>query len=520
MSLLERMGKSGGSTQKTEEKTGQLLSRMTEKKEPQEAEKNQNTQEAQPVDIVENETQETKEVETLENVVEAPEKVSVSSLWKSTTAQKTSAPKNKEEDEHTVDEKTKQIIENTHKEVATILSRTEAVETKEEIEKLIEEIVDENNPEMKRTDKAKVVKTVFDEITGLGPLEELLNDPDISEIMVNGPKQIYVEKRGKLTKSKVTFNDEEHVRRIIDRIVTPLGRRIDDSNPMVDARLADGSRVNAIVPPLALNGSTITIRKFSDTPLGINDLIGFGSMSKDMAEFLEACVLGKLNVLVSGGTGSGKTTLLNVLSAFIPADERIVTIEDAAELRLMQDHVVSLESRPANLEGTGAITIRDLVRNALRMRPDRIVVGECRGGETVDMLQAMNTGHDGSLTTAHANSPRDALLRIETMFMMSGMEIPVTAIRQQIAGALDVIVQQARLRDGSRKVISISEVTGMEGDIITTQEIFKYRIDGYDSNNKVVGRFVSTGVKPQCCEKMAANGAKINDHWFFEERMR
>lgn len=335
--------------------------------------------------------------------------------------------------------------------------------------------------------------------------------------MVNGPNQIYVERKGKLVLSDVKFQDEEHVRRIIDRIVTPLGRRIDDSNPMVDARLKDGSRVNAIIPPLALCGSTITIRKFSDTPLTIENLMKFGSLSPEMAGFLEAGVRGKLNILVSGGTGSGKTTLLNVLSAFIPHDERIVTIEDAAELKLMQDHVVSLESRPANLEGTGAITIRDLVKNALRMRPDRIVVGEVRGGETLDMLQAMNTGHDGSLTTAHANSARDALARIETMVMMAGMDLPVTAIRQQCAGALDLVVQQARLRDGSRKITSICEITGMEGDIITTQEIFKYVVDGMDKNNKFVGHFESTGVVPKCCEKVKTNGVDMDNRWFFKE---
>ena len=366
-------------------------------------------------------------------------------------------------------------------------------------------------------DKAYIVKSVQNEITGLGPLEELISDSTVSEIMVNGPNQVYVERKGKLVLSDVKFQDEEHVRRIIDRIVTPLGRRIDDSNPMVDARLKDGSRVNAIIPPLALCGSTITIRKFSDTPLTIENLMGFGSLSPEMAGFLEAGVRGKLNILVSGGTGSGKTTLLNVLSAFIPHDERIVTIEDAAELKLMQDHVVSLESRPANLEGTGAITIRDLVKNALRMRPDRIVVGEVRGGETLDMLQAMNTGHDGSLTTAHANSARDALARIETMVMMSGMELPVTAIRQQCAGALDLIVQQARLRDGGRKITSICEITGMEGDIITTQEIFRYVVDGLDSNNKFTGHFESTGVVPQCCDKVKSNGVEINNSWFFRE---
>ena len=411
------------------------------------------------------------------------------------------------------------IAEGTHKEVAAILSKRENVDEKE-IEQLISEVMDESNPDLKRVDKSRIAREVLNEITGLGPLQDLINDEEISEIMVNGPNQIYVEKKGKLTKTDVTFQNEGHVRRIIDRIVSPLGRRIDDSNPMVDARLADGSRVNAIIPPVALCGSTVTIRKFSHTPLTIENLINFGSLSTDMAEFLEAGVHGKLNILVSGGTGSGKTTLLNVLSAYIPADERIVTIEDAAELKLLQDHVVSLESRPANLEGKGAITIRDLVRNALRMRPDRIVVGEVRGGETVDMLQAMNTGHDGSLTTAHANSPRDALLRIETMFMMAGMEIPVSAIRQQIAGALDIIIQQARLRDGSRKIISISEVTGMEGDVITIQEIFKYKNEGYDEEHKSIGEFVSTGVKPKCCDKMVANGVKLKDEWFFEQDTR
>lgn len=409
-----------------------------------------------------------------------------------------------------------EIIDETHKEVAAMLAKIDNVSSSD-VETLINDYISENHPEIGRVDKAYIVKSVQNEITGLGPLEELISDSTVSEIMVNGPNQVYVERKGKLVLSDVKFQDEEHVRRIIDRIVTPLGRRIDDSNPMVDARLKDGSRVNAIIPPLALCGSTITIRKFSDTPLTIENLMGFGSLSPEMAGFLEAGVRGKLNILVSGGTGSGKTTLLNVLSAFIPHDERIVTIEDAAELKLMQDHVVSLESRPANLEGTGAITIRDLVKNALRMRPDRIVVGEVRGGETLDMLQAMNTGHDGSLTTAHANSARDALARIETMVMMSGMELPVTAIRQQCAGALDLIVQQARLRDGSRKITSICEITGMEGDIITTQEIFRYVVDGLDSNNKFTGHFESTGVVPQCCDKVKSNGVEINNSWFFRE---
>ncbi len=409
-----------------------------------------------------------------------------------------------------------QVIDETHKEVATMLAKMDSV-TETDLESLIDEFITENYPEIGRMDKGYITKSVQNEITGLGPLEDLIGDNSVSEIMVNGPNQVYVERKGKLVLSDVKFQDEEHVRRIIDRIVSPLGRRIDDSNPMVDARLKDGSRVNAIIPPLALCGSTITIRKFSDTPLTIENLMGFGSLSPEMAGFLEAGVRGKLNILVSGGTGSGKTTLLNVLSAFIPHDERIVTIEDAAELKLMQDHVVSLESRPANLEGIGAITIRDLVRNALRMRPDRIVVGEVRGGETLDMLQAMNTGHDGSLTTAHANSARDALARIETMVMMAGMDLPVTAIRQQVSGALDLVVQQARLRDGSRKITSICEITGMEGDIITTQEIFRYVVDGMDNDNKFIGHFESTGVVPHCSEKIKSNGVEVNNRWFFEE---
>lgn len=409
-----------------------------------------------------------------------------------------------------------EIIDETHREVAAMLAKIDSV-SEVEVESLIDEFITENHPEIGRMDKNSIIRFVENEITGLGPLEDLLNDETVSEIMVNGPNQVYVERKGKLVLSDVKFQDEEHVRRIIDRIVSPLGRRIDDSNPMVDARLKDGSRVNAIIPPLALCGSTITIRKFSDTPLTIGNLMNFGSLSPEMAGFLEAGVRGKLNILVSGGTGSGKTTLLNVLSAFIPHDERIVTIEDAAELKLMQDHVVSLESRPANLEGIGAITIRDLVRNALRMRPDRIVVGEVRGGETLDMLQAMNTGHDGSLTTAHANSARDALARIETMVMMAGMELPVTAIRQQVSGALDLIVQQARLRDGSRKITSICEITGMEGDIITTQEIFRFVVDGMDSDNKFIGHFESTGVVPHCSDKIKSNGVEVNNRWFFEE---
>lgn len=402
-----------------------------------------------------------------------------------------------------------------HTDVAAQLAKQSVQKSDDEIADLIEASITELAGELSRKDRARITTEIMNEINGFGPLEILLNDPGISEIMVNGPKQIYVERSGRLEKTGVVFQNDEHVRRIIDRIVSPLGRHIDDSTPMVDARLPDGSRVNAIIPPLSLCGPCITIRKFSSTPLTIKNLISFNSLSQNMARFLEAAVKGKLNILVSGGTGSGKTTLLNVLSAFIPSNERIVTIEDAAELKLMQDHVVSLESRAANLEGTGMITIRDLVRNALRMRPDRIIVGEVRGGETLDMLQAMNTGHNGSITTAHANTPRDALLRMETMVMMAGMEFPVSAIRHQVAGALDLIVQQARLRDGTRKITSISEISGMEGDVITLQEIFRYQTDYYNESGKSVGRFISTGTRPKCADKIIDNGIAVDEKWFY-----
>lgn len=408
-----------------------------------------------------------------------------------------------------------ELRDRVHTYVAAQLAKQDSQKSDEEIAELIDESISELAGELPRKDRARVATEIMNEITGFGPLEMLLNDQSISEIMVNGPKQIYVERAGKLEKTGVVFQNDEHVRRIIDRIVSPLGRHIDDSTPMVDARLPDGSRVNAIIPPLSLCGPCITIRKFSSTPLTIKNLISFNSLSQNMARFLEAAVKGKLNILVSGGTGSGKTTLLNVLSAFIPSNERIVTIEDAAELKLLQDHVVSLESRAANLEGTGMITIRDLVRNALRMRPDRIIVGEVRGGETLDMLQAMNTGHNGSITTAHANTPRDALLRMETMVMMAGMEFPVSAIRHQVAGALDLIVQQARLRDGTRKITSISEISGMEGDVITLQEIFRFQTDYYNESGKAVGRFISTGTRPKCADKIIDNGIAVDEKWFY-----
>ena len=378
--------------------------------------------------------------------------------------------------------------------------------TREVLEKILEEHRDSIPPELSRE---RLAKEVLDEALGLGPLEDLLDDPEITEVMVNRKDRIYVEKRGKLFLSGRRFSSDRAILNVIERIVSPLGRRIDESSPMVDARLKDGSRVNAIIPPLAIQGPTLTIRKFSKDPLGIEDLVRFGSLTREMGEFLRLSVHHRKNIIISGGTGSGKTTLLNVLSAFIPSDERIVTIEDAAELRLPQEHVVSLEARPPNIEGKGAVTIRDLVKNALRMRPDRIVVGECRGGEALDMLQAMNTGHDGSLTTGHANSPRDIIARLETMVLMSGMELPVRAIREQIASAIDLVIQQSRFRDGTRKVTHITEVQGMEGEIITLQDIFVFKPRGYDPDGKVLGEMVSTGFIPRFIEDLREQGEKI-----------
>jgi len=364
--------------------------------------------------------------------------------------------------------------------------------------------------ELTLAERAQIKQEIIDEQLGLGPLEDLMRDEAVSEIMVNGPKRIYVERAGKLTLSSRTFNDDRHVRLVIERIVAPLGRRIDESSPMVDARLPDGSRVNAIIEPLSLKGSTLTIRRFGTKRLGIDDLVRFGSIPQDAVGFLKATVEGRLNVVVSGGTGTGKTTFLNILSNFIPEGERIVTIEDAAELALNQDHVVSLEARAANIEGKGAVHIRDLVKNSLRMRPDRIVVGECRGGEALDMLQAMNTGHDGSLTTLHANTPRDALSRLETLVLMAGFDLPVKAIREQIASAVDVIVQIERMRDGSRKVVSVTEVVGMEGDIVTIQEIVRYQARGLSDDGKVVGDFQYTGVQPHYMPRFEENGVHFD----------
>jgi pilus assembly protein CpaF len=370
-------------------------------------------------------------------------------------------------------------------------------------------VLDDNPFAVPRGDRARIVADICDEMLGLGPIEPLLKDDTITEVMINGPKQIFVERAGKLFLTKVQFHDEAHLMNIIERILSPLGRRVDEASPLVDARLADGSRVNIIIHPLSLVGPCVTIRKFSKTALSVDNLIGFGSMSEDMAEFLRACVKARLNILVSGGTGSGKTTTLNVLSSFIPDDERIVTIEDAAELRLQQQHVVTLEARPSNIEGKGEITIRDLVRNALRMRPDRIIVGEVRSGEALDMLQAMNTGHDGSLTTAHANSPRDALSRLETMVLMAGMDFPVRAIREQISSAIDLIIQQSRIQDGSRKITYITEVQKMEGDTIVLQDLFRYEQSHIDESGKSVGTFVSTGLQPGFLEKFRLHGVQV-----------
>jgi pilus assembly protein CpaF len=381
------------------------------------------------------------------------------------------------------------------------------------------ELINEDESFRGHTDRKKVVDELINDLTGFGPINPLLLDEDVSEVMVNGPKQVFCERKGKLVLTPIKFRDDEHVMNVIEKIVAPIGRRIDESSPMVDARLPDGSRVNAIIPPLALNGPTITIRKFSKDPFQIEDLVNFGTLTADMATFLDACVKARLNIFVSGGTGSGKTTTLNVLSNFIPEDERIVTIEDAAELQLAQDHVVSLESRPPNIEGKGAITIRDLVRNSLRMRPDRVVIGEVRGSEALDMLQAMNTGHDGSLATGHSNSPRDMIARLETMVLLAGVDLPVKAIREQISGALDVIIQQSRLKDGSRRITNITEVQGMEGDVIVLQDIFTYVQEGVSPEGKIIGRLAPTGVRPKFYEKLESSGIHIPPSVFIGEEV-
>ena len=357
--------------------------------------------------------------------------------------------------------------------------------------------------------RKQIFNEILDEMTGFGPIQPLLDDPEVSEVMVNGPKKIFVERGGKVTKSGITFDDDDHVERIIDRIISPLGRRVDADSPTVDARLPDGSRVNAVIRPVAIDGPCITIRKFKKDKLTIDQLVAFGSLTQNMGDFIRACVLAHLNIVVSGGTGSGKTTLLNVLSSFIQENERIITIEDAAELQLQQDHVLRMETKVANVDGKGSVSIRDLVRNSLRMRPDRIIVGECRGGETLDMLQAMNTGHDGSLTTLHANTPRDALSRMETMVLMAGMDLPLKVVRQQIASAVDLIIQQTRLKDGARKVTAITEVVGMEGDTVVLTDIFKFEQTGVGPNGKILGELKPTGIRPVFGPKLDASGIKL-----------
>ena len=385
---------------------------------------------------------------------------------------------------------------------------TRVNEVRKTIQELFEQILNEENIVLSRPERARLFEQIAAEILGLGPLQPLLEDESITEIMVNGAKNIYVERMGKIFRVPFSFESNEHLARIIDRIVSPLGRRVDESSPYVDARLKDGSRVNVIIPPISLVGPVITIRKFAKKPITIEQMISFGTITEESVEFIRACVKSRLNIVISGGTGSGKTTLLNVFSSFIPSDERIVTIENAAELQLRQDHVVTLESRPPNIEGRGEVTIRQLVVNALRMRPDRIIVGEIRDEAALDMLQAMNTGHDGSMTTLHSNGPRDTLSRLETMVLMAGMDLPIRAIREQVSSAIDLVVHEERMRDGSRKIVNISEISGMEGDIITMTDIFVFEQHGYE-NNKVIGRLRPTGLRPKFMEKIEISGIHL-----------
>ena len=402
------------------------------------------------------------------------------------------------------------------------LSRVSELEgdvLRREIRLVVEHLCDTENALLNRTERERLIDEVLDETFGLGPLEVLLKDPTISDILINGPKHIYTERRGKMEKSDVTFRDNSHLMQIIDRIISKVGRRVDETCPMVDARMADGSRFNAIIPPLALDGAAVSIRRFGSNPLKLEDLLNYRAFTPEMVMLLEGAIKAKLNIIISGGTGSGKTTLLNTLSSFISNTDRIITIEDAAELQLQQDHVVRLETRPANIEGKGSITATDLVRNALRMRPERIIIGECRGPETLDMLQAMNTGHDGSLTTIHANTPRDALARLETMIMMAGFELPLKAMRAQVCSAVDLIVQTSRLQGGPRKITYITEILGMEQETIVMQDIFRYEQDGIDENSCAYGRFVSTGIRPTFMDRLESSGVRLPSSAFRERVM-
>lgn len=384
----------------------------------------------------------------------------------------------------------------------------------DQIRAVIVQLLDEDGMPLSREDRRCLESEITSEVLGFGPLDTLLKDDSVSDILVNSARRTYVERRGRLELTHVQFRDDEHLLQIIDRIVSKVGRRVDTASPLVDARLPDGSRVNAVIPPISLDGPSLSIRKFGKDPLQITDLISFGSLTEEIAQFLEGIVKARNNIVVSGGTGSGKTTLLNCCSSFIPHNERVVTIEDAAEIQLQQPHVVRLETRPPNLEGRGEITSRELVKNCLRMRPDRIVVGEVRGGEALDMLQAMNTGHDGSLTTLHANSPRDCLSRLEMMILMGGVDLPVTAMRQQISSAVNFVLQQTRLRDGTRRVVKVTEIVGMEADTITTQDIFQYNVSGIDEEGKVVGNFECTGIRPACMEQLEAAGISFGSEFF------
>ncbi len=396
--------------------------------------------------------------------------------------------------------------------------RISETELRRQVHEVLHKAIAQERAALTSVERTRLMQDVSDDVLGYGPIERFLKDPSVTEVMVNGPTDVYIERNGRLEPTKIAFADETHLRRIIDKIVSQVGRRVDESTPMVDARLPDGSRVNVVIPPLAIGGPFMTVRKFSADPYTVDDLITFGTLSAPVARFIDACVRGRLNIVISGGTGTGKTTLLNVLSSFIPDDERIVTVEDAKELQLHQRHVLPLEARPANIEGRGEVRIRDLVRNALRMRPDRIVVGEVRGAEAIDMLQAMNTGHEGSITTVHANTARDALARIETMTLMSGMELPIRAVREQMASALDLVIHLARLRDGSRRVTHISEVCTMEGDVITLQDIYLFDYGmGIDGDGRSLGELKSTGIRPRFAERLSDHGIVLEPELFRQQ---